>query len=88
MKTEIDKAIDGLKSFGMELFDEEETRHGLSQLLQGHEFEGTFVYSGVELELKDWKIYAWFKGPDSKKIGLIFKMGAFTELVPPGVQQE
>ena len=81
MKNEVNKAIKGLKSFHRELFDEEETRFGLERLLEKQENTEEFVYSGVELELKDWKIYVWFKGPNHKKIGLIFKEGAFKKLV-------
>ncbi len=81
MKNEIIKAMNGLKSFQRTLVDEEETSFNLERLLLEQENTEDFVYSGVELELKDWRIYVWFKGPDHKKVGLIFKEGAFKKLV-------
>ena len=77
MKEEIDKAINGLVSFGRDLRDVHVMRDALYQLVTQN---NCTKYSGVELSSDESGIYVWFVKDDNRKSGLLVKMDDFWKI--------
>ncbi len=73
MKEEIDKAINGLVSFGRDLKDVHITRDALYQLVTENDL---YKYTGVELT-EDDSVFVWFSAEPHRKMGLKFDISEF-----------
>jgi len=75
MKKEIDKAINGLVSFGRDLKDVHVARDMLYKLVSQNDL---YKYMGVEL-LHDDTVFVWFYAEPNRRMGLKFEDSEFWE---------